>query len=185
MRKWIALLLALVIVLAPVSALFPIMVMDHFGGGTTESAIVEVTWSVGMIVGGSLLAATGGFKNRAVSIVAATALFGVACAVSGLLGASMLLGFMACSLLMGVVSPWYSGPQVALMQEKIAPEYLGRVFGLYGSISAWAMPAGLVVSALLADVVGAPAWFLASGLALLALAAVTWAIPSIRNVERG
>ena len=172
------------LVMGPISALFPIMVMGHFGGGTTEAAVVEAAWAVGMIAGGALLAATGGFKNRAISIVAATASFAVSCTVSGLLGSSMLPGFIACSLLMGLGAPWYSGPQVALMQEKIAPEFLGRVFGLYGSITAWAMPAGLVFSTLFADAVGAPLWFLGSGLAALALAAATWAIPSIRKIEQ-
>ena len=71
------------------------------------------------------------------------------------------------------------------MQEKVPPEYLGRVFGLYGAIMSWAMPAGLAVSSLFADAVGAPAWFAGAGAAMVALAVVTWLIPSIRNIERG
>ena len=59
--------------------------------------------------------------------------------------------FLAASFLMGVSSPFYSGPQTALMQEKVPPEYLGRVFGLYGAIMSWAMPLGLVASSLLAQ----------------------------------
>lgn len=43
---------------------------------------------------------------------------------------------------MGACSPLYAGTQTALMQEQIPPEYLGRVFGLYGTIMAWAMPHG-------------------------------------------
>lgn len=169
---------------APISALFPVIVMGHFGGGTTEAAVVEIVFAVGMILGGTLLGVTGGFKNRAVSIVGATVAYGIACAVAGLLGPGGLLGYMACTLLMGLSSPWYSGPQIALMQEKIPPEYMGRVFGLFTSISAWAMPVGLVFSAMFADTVGAPMWFFGSGIVMLALAAVTWAIPAIRKVEQ-
>ena len=69
------------------------------------------------------------------------------------------------------------------MQEKIPPEYLGRVFGLYGAIMSWAMPLGLAASSLFADAVGAPAWFAGTGVAMAALAAATWAIPSIRRIE--
>ena len=91
--------------------------------------------------------------------------------------------FLVASFLMGVSSPFYSGPQTALMQEKVPPEYLGRVFGLYGAIMSWAMPLGLVASSLFADAVGAPAWFVGAGAAMLVLALATWTIPSIRSIE--
>ena len=171
------------LVVSPIAALFPLMTLDHFGGTTTDAATAEIVFSVGMIAGSALLASTGGFKNRALTVVAATALYGVATFVAGMLGADGYLLFLAMSFLMGLSSPFYSGPQTALMQEKIPPEYLGRVFGLYGAIMSWAMPVGLAVSSLFADAVGAPAWFAGAGIAMALLALATWAIPSIRTIE--
>ncbi len=171
------------LVFSPIAALFPLMTLGHFGGTTTDAATAEIVFSVGMIAGSALLASTGGFKNRALTVVAATALYGVATFVAGMLGATGYLAFLAMSFLMGLSSPFYSGPQTALMQEKIPPEYLGRVFGLYGAIMSWAMPVGLAVSSLFADAVGAPAWFAGAGVAMALLAVATWAIPSIRAIE--
>ena len=94
-----------------------------------------------------------------------------------------LLGSVAGAIV-DRLPPFFSGPQTALMQERIPPEYLGRVFGLYGSIMAWALPAGLAVSTLLADTVGAPIWFVLAGSSMLVLAVITWLIPSIRHIER-
>ena len=168
---------------SPISALFPIMTLGHFGGTTADAATAEIAFSVGMIAGSAALASWGGFKNRAITVVAATALYGAATVVAGLLGANGYLVFLAMSFLMGLSSPFYSGPQTALMQEKVPPEYLGRVFGLYGAIMSWAMPIGLAASSLFADVVSAPAWFVGAGAAMVALAAATWAIPSIRHIE--
>ena len=37
------------VLFSPISALFPLMVFDHFGGTTTQSAIAEIAFSVGMI----------------------------------------------------------------------------------------------------------------------------------------
>lgn len=37
--------------------------------------------------------------------------------------------------------------------------------------------------ALFSDAVGAPVWFVGAGAAMIALAALTWAIPSIRHIE--
>lgn len=172
------------LVFSPISALFPLMTLDHFGGTTGDAATAEIVFSVGMIAGSALLTATGGFRNRALTVVAATALYGVATLVAGLLGAGGFVAFLAMSFLMGLSSPFYSGPQTALMQEKVPPEYLGRVFGLYGAIMSWAMPLGLAFSSLFADAVGAPAWFFGAGVAMVILACVTWAIPAIRHIER-
>ena len=172
------------LVFSPISALFPLMTLDHFGGTTGDAATAEIVFSVGMIAGSALLSATGGFRNRALTVVAATALYGVATLVAGLLDAEGFVVFLAMSFLMGLSSPFYSGPQTALMQEKVPPEYLGRVFGLYGAIMSWAMPLGLAFSSLFADAVGAPAWFFGAGVAMVILACVTWAIPAIRHIEK-
>ncbi|MCF6413380.1 MFS transporter [Collinsella tanakaei] len=174
---------AFTLVFSPISALFPLMTIGHFGGTTTDAATAEIVFSVGMVAGSALLASTGGFKNRALTVVAATALYGAATLVAGLLGPNGYVTFLAMSFLMGVSSPFYSGPQIALMQEKVPPEYLGRVFGLYGAIMSWALPIGLAVSSLFADGVGATLWFAGAGAAMLLLALATWAIPSIRTIE--
>ena len=172
------------LVFSPISALFPLMTLDHFGGTTGDAATAEIVFSVGMIAGSALLTATGGFRSRALTVVAATALYGAATLAAGLLGADGFAAFLVMSFLMGLSSPFYSGPQTALMQERIPPEYLGRVFGLYGSIMSWAMPLGLAFSSLFADAVGAPAWFVGAGTAMVLLAVATWAVPSIRRIDR-
>lgn len=172
------------LVFSPISALFPLMTLDHFGGTTGDAATAEIVFSVGMIAGSALLTATGGFRNRALTVVAATALYGVATLAAGLLGAGGFIAFLVMSFLMGLSSPFYSGPQTALMQEKVPPEYLGRVFGLYGAIMSWALPLGLAFSSLFADAVGAPAWFVGAGTAMVLLAVATWAVPSIRRIDR-
>ncbi len=174
------------LVFSPISALFPLMTLDHFGGTTGDAAAAEIVFSVGMIAGSALLTATGGFKNRALTVCFATALYGFATLVAGCAGpgAGGMHLFFVMSFLMGLSSPFYSGPQTALMQEKVPPEYLGRVFGLYGAIMSWAMPLGLAFSSLFADATGAPAWFFGAGIAMVVLACVTWAIPAIRRIER-
>src|SRR5690606_8318312 len=39
----------------PVSVLFPLLTLQHFGGGKFEMSIIEVAWGIGMLVGGGLL----------------------------------------------------------------------------------------------------------------------------------
>ena len=139
---------------SPLAALFPIMTLGHFGGSTGDAALAEILFSAGMLAGSGILAATGGFRNRSLTMVAAIAGFGVVAIASGSLGPSLFAAFLPASFLMGACSPLYAGTQTALMQEQIPPEYLGRVFGLYGTIMAWAMPMGLAAPSVFADLLG-------------------------------
>ena len=169
---------------SPLAALFPIMTLGHFGGSTGDAALVEILFSAGMLAGSGILAATGGFRNRSFTMVAAIAGFGIAAIVSGSLGPSLFAAFLPVSFLMGACSPLYAGTQTALMQEQIPPEYLGRVFGLYGTIMAWAMPMGLAAPSVFADLLGAPLWFVGSGATMVLLAMAMLLAPSVRNAGK-
>ena len=175
---------AFTLAFAPVTALVPLRTLDHFGGGTNEAAVVEIAFSLGMIVGSALLAALGTRLRRpvltmSISLVA----FGAATLITGLLNEGAFRVFLATAFLMGLASPFFSGTQVALLQERVEPAYLGRVFGLYGTIMAWELPIGLVAPSLLADSLGALAWVRGAGLIMALLGPLMWAIPSIRELE--
>lgn len=170
------------VLFSPISALFPLMVFDHFGGTTTQSAIAEIAFSVGMIAASGWIGVTGGLRNHALSCALAIALFGAATLASGLMPPSALVVFLGLTFAMGLSSPLYSAPQMALMQERIDPECMGRVFGLYGAVCSWAMPVGLVASTLFADAIGVSACFVLIGAAMVILAGITWTIPSIRKI---
>jgi len=112
------------------------------------------------------------------------ALMGVAIAGSGALPTTGFVVFAGLSLLMGLSAPFYTGPHVALMQEKFPIEHLGRIFGFYGSLMSASMLLGLVTTGLTADIVGVNVWFLVSGVAISILAIIAVATPGIRNIEK-
>jgi DHA3 family macrolide efflux protein-like MFS transporter len=85
---------------------------------------------------------------------------------------------------MGLSAPFYSGMQTALFQEKIKPEYLGRVFSLTGSIMSLAMPLGLILSGFFADRIGANHWFLISGILIIGIAIICPMVNEIRKLDR-
>lgn len=173
-----------VFVFMPINALFPLMSMSYFGGTATHASIVEIFFAVGMLVGGLLLGVWGGFKKRALSIIFSISLMGITLFISGLLPINGFLIFVLCSALMGFSSPFYSGVQMALIQEKIQPEYLGRVFGLLGSITSFAMPIGLIISGIFADQIGINMWFMLSGVCIIGIAILCVLLPSIRNLDK-
>ena len=167
----------------PINALFPLMSMSYFGGTTTHASIVEIVFAVGMLLGGVLLSTWGGFKKRNLSIFTSFLFMGSALTISGLLPTNGFIIFVVCSVFMGVSAPFYSGVQTVLIQEKIKPEYLGRVFGLLGSIMSLAMPLGLIISGVFADKIGINYWFAMSGVAILVLALLTLVLPSMKRID--
>jgi DHA3 family macrolide efflux protein-like MFS transporter len=179
---WIGALYAFVFM--PINALFPLMSMSYFGGTAAHASVVEVVFAAGMLVGGLLLGVWGGFKNRAWSIIFSVSLMGIALVISGLLPTSGFLIFVLSSGLMGLSSPFFSGVQMALIQEKIQPEYLGRAFGLLGSITSFSMPLGLIASGIFADRIGIHVWFMLSGWCIIGIAVLCVLLPSIRNLDK-
>lgn len=178
---WIGMLYGFVYM--PINALFPLMSISYFAGTTTQASFVEIAFAVGMLVGGLLLGTWGGFKKRSVSIIVSLSAMGGMLIVSGLLPTQGFPVFVFCSLVMGLSAPFYSGVQTALLQENIPAEYLGRVFGLLGSMMSFAMPLGLVVSGIFADQIGINHWFSLSGLCILALALWSAMLPQVKDLD--
>lgn len=168
----------------PINALFPLMSMSYFVGTTTNASIVEIMFAVGMLAGGLLLSTWGGFKKPTISIVTSFIAMGFALIIAGLLPINGFFIFVFCSAIMGFSAPFYSGVQMALIQEKIQPEYLGRVFGLLGSIMSLAMPLGLIVSGIFADQIGINRWFAVSGIGILILALLSSLHPSMKELDK-
>lgn len=171
-------------VYSPINALYPLMSLDYFGGTTTEAAIAEIAFAIGMTLGGVILGIWGGFKKRNITMTISILFSGLPLAASGLLPPTGFVFFAAFSFLVGFSVPLYTGPHTALMQEKIPPGFLGRVFGLYGSLMSIAMLIGLVVSGTLAEIIGVNTWFLISGLVIASLAVVMFLNPHVRNIEK-
>lgn len=168
----------------PIAALEPLMSIEHFGRDQNAAALVEVVFSGGMLLGSVLLGIWGGTKNKIYTMFGAQVLLGAVCVVSGLLPPGGYWVFVACSLLMGLSSPFFNSVFLALVQEKVEPEYLGRVFGLSGAVTTLASPLGLLASAVWGDKTGVPVWFLISGIVTLLCGLLSILSPSIRGCDR-
>ena len=167
----------------PINALYPLISMEYFAGTPMHISITEIAYASGMLAGGVLLGLLGSFKKRIVLITASIFMMGASLTISGLLPTSGFVIFVVCCAIMGFSVPFYSGVQTALFQEKIKPEYLGRVFSLTGSIMSLAMPVGLILSGIFADRIGVNNWFLISGILIVGIAIVCPLIPVIRSLD--
>ena len=145
--------------------------------------ITKIAYVSGMLAGGLLLGLFGGFKKRTLLITASIFMMGASLAIAGLLPPSGFVIFVVCCAIMGLSVPFYSGVQTALFQEKIKPEYLGRVFSLTGSIMSLAMPVGLILTGFFADKIGVNHWFLISGILIIGIAVICPMVNEVRKLD--
>ena len=167
----------------PINALYPLISMEYFAGTPMHISITEIAYASGMLAGGLILGLLGNFKKPIVLITASIFMMGASLTISGLLPTSGFVIFVVCCAIMGLSVPFYSGVQTALFQEKIKPEYLGRVFSLTGSMMSLAMPVGLILSGIFADRIGVNNWFLISGILIVGIAIVCPLIPVVRSLD--
>lgn len=170
--------------LMPTSALFPLMSMSYFGGTSTSASIVEVVFSIGVLVGSLILSKWGGSKNRIYTIIGSYLLMSFSLFISGLLPPSSFIGFAACSWLMGVSNPFYWGMYTPILQSNFEAKYLGRVMSLSSSIMVICSPLGLSISGVFAETFGVEKWFLVAGTIILLASILCLTIPTIRNCDK-
>lgn len=167
----------------PINALYPLISMEHFNGTPVHISITEIAFASGMLAGGLILGKLGSYEKRVMLIAGSFFMMGASLTVSGLLPPNGFVMFVVCCTIMGLSVPFYSGVQTAFFQEKIKPEYLGRVFSLTGSVMSLAMPLGLILSGAFADTIGVNHWFLISGILIIGIAIICPMMTEIRKLD--
>ena len=171
--------------LNPAFALLPILVTKHFNGQAIQLATLESFYGIGLVVGGLVLSAWGGFKRRILTSLVGLIAMGLGCLVMGLLPPSAFAFAVATMLYLGFVNPIVNGPLMAAVQVAVAPEMQGRVFSLIGTVAAAMSPLGLIIAGPIADKLGVQTWFIIGGIVTLVMGVTSLFIPAIMHIEDG
>jgi MFS transporter, DHA3 family, macrolide efflux protein len=136
---------------APVAFLTPLQVTRSFGNDVWRLTAIEITFSIGMMLGGVLMASWGGFKNKIHTMTLAALVMGACTFALGIIPNFwvyiVFMGFV------GVAMPIFNTPSTVLLQEKVEGDYLGRVFGVLGMISTSMMPLGMLIFGPISDII--------------------------------
>jgi DHA3 family macrolide efflux protein-like MFS transporter len=166
----------------PLSSMYPLMTSDYFKGTAWQASIIQITYSIGMMVGAGMMSQFK-IKNKLFASLMGMIVLGVTTFVCGVLPASYLgfWMFAAVCLAMGASVNIYNIPYMSYMQENIPREAQGRAFSLVGSLMSLTMPLGLLVAGPVAEYYGVPFLFAVAGILILAVTLVGMVI--YRKVE--
>jgi MFS transporter, DHA3 family, macrolide efflux protein len=171
------------IVLIPAFNLAPLLVKDHFQGGSAELSLIEAAVGLGMLLGGVVLSVWGGFRKKIYTILLGLTGVGVGALALGLTPATSFWLAVVSVFGIGFMVSFTDAPISAIMQATVPPEMQGRVFGLLGSLFSVTTPIGLGLVALVGDAVEVGFWFMLGGVLCLAVAATSIFIPAFRSIE--
>lgn len=157
------------ILVAPAAFLTPLQVARSFGDQVWRLVAIEITFSVGMMLGGLLIASWGGFRNKLHTMTLSCVIMGL-CTMA--LGISQVFWiYLMFMSLFGLAMPLFNTPSTVMLQERVDKEFTGRVFGVFGMITSSMMPIGMLVFGPMADAVAIERILLVTG-ALLAVQAL-------------
>ncbi|MFP7298215.1 MFS transporter [Neobacillus niacini] len=146
---------------APVAFLTPLQVTRSFGDDVWRLTAIEITFSIGMMLGGVFMASWGGFKNKIHTMTLAALMMGACTFALGIIPNFWI--YIAFMGIVGVAMPIFNTPSTVLLQEKVEGDYLGRVFGVLGMISTSMMPLGMLIFGPIADIIDIEWLLIATG----------------------
>ncbi|MGO4889848.1 MFS transporter [Anaerobacillus sp. MEB173] len=153
--------------MAPAAFLTPLQVTRSFGEDIWRLTAIEIAFSVGMMAGGGIIAVWGGFQNKIHTMTLASTMMAICTFALGVSPIFWLyLVFMA---VFGVAMPIFNTPTTVLLQERVDPNYLGRIFGVFGMISTSMMPLGMLIFGPIADVIQIEWLLVGTGILMLVL----------------
>jgi DHA3 family macrolide efflux protein-like MFS transporter len=178
--RWVMAIFAIIflLIVAP-SNLSPLMIARTFGGEVWMLTVLELSFGVGMLIGGALIAVFAKKIDRIGMIIGSSILFGILATAMGF--TTNLIVFFALFFVVGIAVPAFSTSAMTLLQETVEPERQGRVFGFLGIVMAVAMPLGMSILGPLADVVSVEILLIVTGIATVVIAVVAVLLPAGRR----
>ncbi len=136
---------------SPAAFLTGLQVIRNFGGDVWNLTLIEIAFSIGMLIGGMLISTWGGFKSKLRTMAFASFLISILSLSLGFIPFFVL--YLIVMVFFGMAIPLFSVPSTVLLQENVESKYMGRVFGVHGMIASAMMPLAMLVFGPLADVV--------------------------------
>ncbi|MCI1935431.1 MAG: MFS transporter [Bifidobacteriaceae bacterium] len=170
----------------PAVSMYPLMTMSYFHGTVFQAGVVEVVYSVGMLIAGAVIGAFGKWKNRMPLILFSFFGVGIVYGISGLLTGDLrgFVIFVILNTIGGFVAAFFNILYMAVVQESYPPEELGRVMSVMNSFMNAAGPVGLIFAGPLADSIGVEKLFLIAGIGGIACGFMALTSSRVRNIDR-
>lgn len=167
--------------MSPVGILSPLQVTRNFGTELWKLSAIEIVFAGGSILGGVLIGSFC-FRNKIYAIGTASVVIGVMTLLLGVW--TNFIPYLVCMGIAGLTVPYFNAPSMTLLQEKVAPDYLGRVMSVFTMLSSVAMPFAMLFFGPLADVISIDYMMIGSGAAMVFLGILYFLSRTLRETGK-
>jgi DHA3 family macrolide efflux protein-like MFS transporter len=167
----------------PAFSLVPLLVTDHFGGQALELGWLEAAGGIGIVLGGLILSAWGGFRRRILTSLMGFVGIGLGILGMGMAPVSAYWLALGAIFVVGMSVSMTDGPLLAVVQAKVAPEMQGRVLTLIVSAAKVMSPLSLAIAGPVADLMGVRVWYIVGGVASTLMGVGAFFVPAIVHLE--
>jgi DHA3 family macrolide efflux protein-like MFS transporter len=168
----------------PISVLFPLMTLDYFNGTEFQAGVIEAVWSVGALAGGAIMGVKVYNVNRVGLINWTYILLGMAFMGSGILSPNGYIWFAILTCISGIAGAVYNSAFTGLVQNKIDPAALGRVFSTFYAVALIPSMIGLIGIGFIADTIGLNTSFIISGLVIILTGVIAFFTKPAMKLDR-
>lgn len=183
MGSFFALAIAVWFFIMPVGVLFPLMTLQHFGGGAYEMSLVEIVWGGGALLGGAVMGARTYRVSRIVLVNLMYLTVGLSFLLSGLLPKEGFALFAVFTAAAGISSSVFNASFISVVQTRIEAGVLGRVLSLYRSFGLLPSAIGLLGTGFLAERIGLTTTFILSGAVICLIGAAAFRMPKVMRLD--
>jgi len=170
-------------VAAPVNALFPLFVTNYYGADVLKLGWLVAAFSLGMVAGGLILGAWGGFKRRVLTTLVFIIVQGIAAFIFGFTSEGVFFLALALRIIAGLSGAVLNANVGAIVQAAVARDMQGRVFALLYSFAGLMNPFGLVIAGPLADAIGLRMIWWITGASMIILTGLAFFSRDMLNIE--
>ncbi|WP_455638386.1 MFS transporter [Parabacteroides sp.] len=168
----------------PVGVLFPLMTLNHYSGNAFQISLVEAAWGIGALLGGAFLGIKK-FKLNEISLINwMYMLLGLTFGLSGILPVSGYPLFVGLTAIGGISGSLYMASFTTVVQTRINPAVMGRVFSFYMSVSLLPSMVGLLSTGFLADTIGIGNTFIIGGGLVGLIGIISFLSPGIMELKK-
>jgi DHA3 family macrolide efflux protein-like MFS transporter len=169
--------------MVPAFSLIPLLVTQIFNGDAVELSLIFSAWGIGLVAGGLVLTAWGGFHRKIAtgllgSVGMGVGILTVAAAPPSLFGLAVLGMGIA-----GFMNSLCNGAIFATVQSIVAPEMQGRIISLLMASAAAMAPLSLIVAGPISDALGIRVWYLVAGVTCVVIGVAGFFVRPVVELE--
>jgi DHA3 family macrolide efflux protein-like MFS transporter len=167
----------------PIGTLLTYYIRVIHMGSVIDYALISISFNIGMFIGGIITAIKGTWTHKITIITIAISIHGIAYALFAFVPTGGFFLMMIYSVIRGLTMPIINAIYLTILQTSVSKEKVGRITSIDNTLSFIAMPVGITLSGILAELYGTGILFFISASLYILTNIMIFLFTNIRKLD--